>query len=604
MKVRETNYLGEFINSYKPSTLNVHRVVNYLLTSPKVFQSAIIQQTKSFPDVSFYQQDIDWNIMRTHTDAAIIRAGQNLWPDTEFVRNWKEAKRVGIKRGVYWFYDDRTSPGNQANLLISLLKDDLPEMEVWCDWEKSFGGSYGSLANVVAFMQAVEKAIPVKMGMYTGYYWFVDHSNAITNYSQYNYLKTKPLWLAWYAAAEIVKIPAPWTSLLVWQYGTPAIGSIYGVKTLEIDMNYFNGTQRDFDARYLSDTITQPFPDVKQVEGMRNGWKFWLHILDPEKTTYKAVHPNPMTNVSAVASQYNPQIAWNGGESFRDGTLKDYSVGDGIVVMPRQTTRPSFVALKDGSIDITNISPSNTEQAITGIWWLMREGVIEPNLYTTAEPRYTEGHSRSVHGLTPDGYHLVLTSEGKYPNQGLTLLQCAEIMKQYGAFVAFDSGGGGDTTVVVEGIRLNTPEDIVNGENVERRLPQVLLAFTETGEEMATRYEAVAVGDGTRLRSDHNTAAAVVLSYPTGTKFHGDTLFVATQELRNSSGVVYQKVGDKWLQVKDVNGNAQAGWVAIIHMGQTYCTLVDNGEVTTPTLKHTIEIYSDGSVKVDGNFIP
>lgn len=206
---------------------------------------------KEFPDVSFYQGTIDWEVMANKTDAVIIRAGQNTWVDARFQHNWSEAKRLGMKRGTYWFYDDRTSPGAQAQIVADLLQDDQPEMEVWCDWEKSYGGQFSGLRNVVAFMQAVEARLPsARVGMYTGYYWFRENSNAVTNASQYAYLKDKPLWLAYYADVSEVRIPAPWTSLLLWQYGTPAIGPEYGVESTEIDMNYFNGTQADFDQRY------------------------------------------------------------------------------------------------------------------------------------------------------------------------------------------------------------------------------------------------------------------------------------------------------------------------------------------------------------------
>jgi GH25 family lysozyme M1 (1,4-beta-N-acetylmuramidase) len=233
----------------------IHWVINELFAQApaRAFHehAAALWQEQQFPDVSFYQQQIDWDIMRKKTDAVIIRAGQGIVIDIQFRRNWAEAKRVGLKRGVYWFYDDRMDPGRQADLLVSLIGNDRPEMEVWCDWENTYGGAFGGLKNVVAFMQAVEAKLPVKVGMYTGYYWFRSHSNVITNAGQYAYLKAHPLWLAWYTAdPALVLIPQPWASLRLWQYGTPAVGLAYGVQTKEIDMSYFNGTVNDFNVLY------------------------------------------------------------------------------------------------------------------------------------------------------------------------------------------------------------------------------------------------------------------------------------------------------------------------------------------------------------------
>jgi len=211
-------------------------------------------------DLSFWQGRPNYDIMRTKTDAVIIRAGQNVWKDTQFDRNWAEAKRVGMKRATYYFYDDRASPGAQAALWIDILKNDPPEMELWADWENSYGGAYSGLKNVVAFMEAMERGLPnCKIGMYTGYYWFRDHSNAVTNASQYNYLKAHPLWEAWYTSNPAnVLIPAPWSNLLLWQFGTPAVGHEWGVESAELDMNYFNGSQADFDARYGGGTTPPP----------------------------------------------------------------------------------------------------------------------------------------------------------------------------------------------------------------------------------------------------------------------------------------------------------------------------------------------------------
>jgi GH25 family lysozyme M1 (1,4-beta-N-acetylmuramidase) len=250
---------GDSIRSYKPVN-NLNRLINELTTKTRYAfpgLTALITQQKKYPDASFYQGPIDFNIMRQKTDAAIFRAGQNLWVDSQFVRNYAEAKKRGMLRGVYFFYDDRISPGAQAQKLAEIIGADLPEMEVWIDWERSYGGQFSGLRNVVAMMQEVERLMPsVTVGMYTGYYWFVEKSNAITNAAQYNYLKDKPLWLAWYAAASVVKVPAPWSRLTLWQYGTP--DEYYGQLSIEIDMNFFNGTVEEFYQRYVGMVPTEP----------------------------------------------------------------------------------------------------------------------------------------------------------------------------------------------------------------------------------------------------------------------------------------------------------------------------------------------------------
>jgi len=227
---------------------------------------AIIEQQVLFSDVSFYQGIINWDIMATKSPAVIIRAGQNTWVDTKFSRNYSEAKRVGMKRGVYWFYDSRIHPITQANILIGLLRDDLPEMEIFCDWEYDYGGSYLDLSHAVDFMQHVESNLAnVRVGMYTGFYFFKDHSSPTNHATEYDYLKNKPLWLAWYTTnPAYVQIPLPWTRLTHWQWTSSGDGKGWGTETNGLDLNWFNGTITEFNQRYSG--VTPPEPPEPPTE--------------------------------------------------------------------------------------------------------------------------------------------------------------------------------------------------------------------------------------------------------------------------------------------------------------------------------------------------
>jgi hypothetical protein len=236
----EHAYAGQFLKDYKSDPNNIHSLTNDLFASKVRFSLANIVvpgDAVQFPDVSFWQGEIDWDEFATHTRAVIIRVGQGRFIDPQFERNYAEAVKRGLRVGFYFFYDDRYSPGEQAETLINALHGKIIDMEVFIDWETSYGGGFRGLPNVVSMMEAVEIGIPgVLVGMYTGYYWFRENSNAITHASHYNYLKSRPLWLAWYADdPSFVLVPAPWSSLTHWQFGTPAVS--WGQATLELDMN-------------------------------------------------------------------------------------------------------------------------------------------------------------------------------------------------------------------------------------------------------------------------------------------------------------------------------------------------------------------------------
>lgn len=259
MTQSQQNYMGEFLKE-KPK-LTTHSVLNYFVSRPATFKpkfqlqdgTAFIAREIQFPDVSFYQKEIDYDIMATKTQAIILRAGQGAWPDIQFERNYREAKTRGLLVGVYWFYDGRTSPADQAELLVSLLQGKKLELGVYIDWEHNYGGRWEGLPNVVAMMQLVDELLSFdvtdNLGLYTGYYFFRANSNPITHASQYSYLKSKLLWLAWYTNdVGLVRIPAPWTIITHWQWGTPTV--YWGQATAEIDMNFFNGTKEEFYLRY------------------------------------------------------------------------------------------------------------------------------------------------------------------------------------------------------------------------------------------------------------------------------------------------------------------------------------------------------------------
>lgn len=199
-----------------------------------------------FPDISFWQGEPNFDVMRQATDYVIFKSSQRNYADPQFTRNRSEALRVGLAWGIYHFYDGRSSPKVQADTIANLLRGHPPPAEIWMDWERNYNGAWEGLRNVVACMEEVERLTGIVMGMYTGYYWFVGNSNKFTHASQYNYLGQRPLWLAWYTDDhtpknfERVRVPPPWTKIDIWQYGTPVIAYQFGVDTRvskEIDMN-------------------------------------------------------------------------------------------------------------------------------------------------------------------------------------------------------------------------------------------------------------------------------------------------------------------------------------------------------------------------------
>ncbi|GAB1472179.1 hypothetical protein MASR2M66_30570 [Chloroflexota bacterium] len=209
-------------------------------------------------DISFYQDDpqtpqgINFAKMRANAYFAIIRAGQNLWGDRDFKVNWREAKAVGLPRGSYWFYDSRVDPKLQAEKWISMFGGDFGELPLWCDFEDNYNGAYKGWKNWYNFIERVKELIPAEkeIGIYTGYYYWKENTVAVgIPNASLNYFKQYSLWIANYGVTTPL-VPAPWSTWTLWQYTDNGDGTLYGVESLNIDLNYFNGDADAFKQRF------------------------------------------------------------------------------------------------------------------------------------------------------------------------------------------------------------------------------------------------------------------------------------------------------------------------------------------------------------------
>lgn len=568
--------IGHFLKEYETGRYSA--VDKYILPTIGIIKSIIVEPDfVKLPDISFWQGEPDFDVMWTRAKAVVIRAGQNLWIDEQFERNYSKAGALGMSRGVYWFYDGRISPGRQAQLLIDLLKGREPEMEIWIDWEHNFGGGHEGLANVVAMMQAVEAGLPnSKVGMYTGFYWFIENSNATTHVNQYNYLKNKPLWIAWYASANIVRIPAPWLTWVLWQYGTPAVGHEYGVESIEIDMNNFNGNQTVFNTRYgiTSTIITYPYPGVTRYDFMMNGVKVYVEIIDMAGKRAKVVYDPNLRTVAKFTEDFGAQIGVNGHAWDLDQPAphlpQGVCVSDGLVIINERDGSPFLNISPTNQMTMPWNDYSNLYNAISGFRYLVRNGVKQSYLDGT-DVQYVELHARSAKGITNDGKLMIVGCEGSTRTSGLTLSMLADVFLMFNVKDAMDSDSGSSFAL---------ENRLVGG--TDRPVVSALLIFTNEGEQPMAQYDVISTSYNMTLRPEHNTGVLGTESVPAGTIMKADEIWVADADLFkliNGVNVKVNSVGDKWAHVVSVNGVVKNSWVAIIHNGLTYCSYVD----TTPT---------------------
>ena len=220
------------------------------------------------PDISSYQDDndtlrsVDFVKMATQTKAVIIKAGQGNWMDSDFKRFWVDSKAAGLARGSYWYFDARYEPKIQARKYVDSLAGDLGELPMVLDLEAAYStGNWQGWKNWVTMLDELKRLVPGKeIVIYTGYYYFKDNGPSYTfNKASLDWFKQFPLWIASYNPTPT--LPYPWTTYLFWQYTDNGNGIQYGVESLNIDLNKFNGSWEDFAKRFgLAITPEPPTP--------------------------------------------------------------------------------------------------------------------------------------------------------------------------------------------------------------------------------------------------------------------------------------------------------------------------------------------------------
>jgi GH25 family lysozyme M1 (1,4-beta-N-acetylmuramidase) len=213
-------------------------------------------------DVSFYQdndetpQKINFVKMKSYgVSFTVIKAGQDYYPDPDFVDNWRNAKAAGIPRSAYWFCDKDSSGISQAQKFYEILNGDYGEGILFADYETGSWTDWNELLSFISELKRKTGLPDERIGIYTGYPYWIE--NGPKTAAQKMLFRNHPLWLAWYTLnPDNVKVPDTWTSCLIWQDGTPAIGTQVGVESLEVDHNRFNGDAAKFRAIFGTDPVT------------------------------------------------------------------------------------------------------------------------------------------------------------------------------------------------------------------------------------------------------------------------------------------------------------------------------------------------------------
>lgn len=187
-------------------------------------------------DISHYQGEVDWDklIQNQAEDYPFsfifVKAteGGDL-SDENFQHNFAAARRYGLIRGAYHYFNPETSAAKQARFFINTVRLDSADLPPVLDVESR--GSQGKeylVKAVKVWLDIVEAHYGVKPILYTSYKFK-------TNYLDDSLFNAYPYWIAHYYV-DTVAYKGCWR---FWQHTD--VGTIPGVKE-KVDLNVFNGT--------------------------------------------------------------------------------------------------------------------------------------------------------------------------------------------------------------------------------------------------------------------------------------------------------------------------------------------------------------------------
>ena len=211
---------------------------------------------------------------------------------------------------------------------------------------------------------------------------------------------------------------------------------------------------------------------------------------------------------------------------------------------------------------------------MSGTRFSIQNGTINPFLYDTSNAANVELHPRTAVGRDASGRLILVVVDGRSTfSAGVTLLNLAKIMQEFGAVDAIELDGGGSSTLWYNGSIRNVPS-----EGNERPVVNHLMLIGGT---MPEPFYAEVTTPGLNLRKGVGTGFDIILTMVMGDK-------VKCSGVKNGTGI--------WWEIVEHNGVPVLGWASSGQSGE-YMKVIEPPQ--TKTLTHTINVYDDGSITVD-----
>ena len=176
-------------------------------------------------------------------------------------------------------------------------------------------------------------------------------------------------------------------------------------------------------------------------------------------STHTIVYTSDWGEVSPPTPKYGTQLVISKGKLVAVSSSSTEIPKDGFVIVgPTKKLEPMLKA-KKFKLDLkTSPEWKNVNHIISGGPYLVKNGEIFVDM--TAQKLASIGgrNPRTAIGYTKDNHLIMLTADGREESSvGLTLIELANLMKDFGCVDAMNLDGGGSTVMYVDGKVVNKP---------------------------------------------------------------------------------------------------------------------------------------------------
>ena len=193
-----------------------------------------------------------------------------------------------------------------------------------------------------------------------------------------------------------------------------------------------------------------------------------LRSSDYLKTAFaqNAYGTNVTAKTSVTAADNNAILAVNG--DYYGANSTGYVIRNGVVyrdTVREDSSNGDLAIYKDGSFKVIYEDQISAEQLVNdGVVNLLAFGpALVENGEIAVETNSEVGQAmasnpRTAIGIIDENHYIIVVSDGRTSeSEGLSLYQLAEVMKSYGAKIAYNLDGGGSSTLYFNGQVINKP---------------------------------------------------------------------------------------------------------------------------------------------------